>query len=157
MDLKYTFLFVTNRYRLQQTPSGAWAKPVGHYGTHTLNLLRVAQHDEFAPLVRRIVQWLYRAGRPPAASLHSTMYCKSGNHRSVALAELLAYAAKTTGLCVEVETDHLCDFRWPSYKCRVCAACDVERPAYSADAGVVEARRLLADERRRNLKLFKTF
>ena len=62
-------------------------------------------------------------------------YCRSGNHRSVALAELCAYVYNRTGLA-SATVQHMMQWKWPSMKCRICESCDSEREGYQQTVAV---------------------
>ena len=81
-------------------------------------------------------------------------YCRSGNHRSVALAELCAHVYNTTGRGAAT-VDHMMQWKWPTKKCRICKACDSERAGYQRTVAVhyekmlTVARATLGRDRRR--------
>lgn len=97
----------------------------GHPGGHPVTVAQVARHDNFRPLLRSIhEQW----GAPSTESARvMAFFCKSGKHRSVAVATILKRICEEEGL--EVDLRHLSCTRWHGQhgSCAACCAPSADR------------------------------
>jgi hypothetical protein len=98
-------------------PDSGRERLYGHPGSHPVTVAQVARHENFQPLLRSIQeQW----GAPSTQPRVMAFFCKSGKHRSVAVATVLKWIFEEEGL--EVCIDHLCYRKW-HLRHRRCAAC----------------------------------
>ena len=72
-----------------------------------------------------------------AGTIFITFYCKSGRHRSVACAVIMAQLLEWDGYTVQ-ETRHLCSEWWPRHTCNMCSECMSATPG--RDAALARAR-----------------
>ena len=95
-----------------------------HYGTNPRIMEGVLFNEDMVVAFFRRMHALFLTG-----SREFYFYCRSGNHRSVALAELCAYVYNHTG-CASAIVDHMMQWKWASMKCGICNNCDSERDGY---------------------------
>ena len=101
-----------------------------HYGTHPDIMGRLLQNEARVAFFFEIVH-----GRFLNGTREFYFYCRSGNHRSVALAELCAHVYNTTARGAAT-VDHMMQWKGPTKKCRICNACDSERAGYQRTVAV---------------------
>jgi hypothetical protein len=95
-----------------------------HYGTNPRVMAGLfRQEDVMVALFKHLHVLYFRGAR------EFYFYCRSGNHRSVALAEMCAYVYNQSGRA-SATVDHKMQWRWPSFKCGVCRACGSDREGY---------------------------
>ena len=94
----------------------------GHIGTHPATMADTieqrAMHEDVVPAVRRAVSRLDR-------SFLIAVYCNAGEHRSVAIAEMVYRLLLRLG-CNAVKRD-LCDSLWNRRGCGCCSSCALSR------------------------------
>jgi len=99
------------------------AGAVNHYGTNKVNLMRAVRHPSFAQIARRVLLFAQNVEvRHPDDLANVVLYCRSGNHRSVSVAELLAYCFSEVGCHVYLK--HKSELMWVRQKCRICDGCN---------------------------------
>ena len=98
-----------------------------HSGMHPSVISRIVYHHNFQKYLR-YVKHIWKRWRASGPDLVVALYCRSGKHRSVAIAECLRrIAGSIEGMCV-ADVIHLSKCHWQCFRRGTCAECSEVSP-----------------------------